>query len=148
MQDVLRSHIHLFSFKKTGFGNLSPRTRYGQLFCVCYALVGIPMFGILLAGVGDHMGTGLRKAVAKIETLFLVRMVCPAQEPNLSWIYAGVNSQLCIYLHAALTSPIITKKNLVLSDFLVSSIDVNATDVLHKLPNPVYRYGGELALMV
>ncbi|XP_030000541.1 potassium channel subfamily K member 4 isoform X2 [Sphaeramia orbicularis] len=57
-----------------GFGNLSPRTWRGQLFCVCYALVGIPMFGILLAGVGDHMGTVLRRAVAKIETLFLVRM--------------------------------------------------------------------------
>ncbi|XP_061690823.1 potassium channel subfamily K member 2 [Syngnathoides biaculeatus] len=60
-----------------GFGNLSPRTWYGQLFCVCYALVGIPMFGILLAGVGDHMGTVLRRAVAKIETLFLKRQVRP-----------------------------------------------------------------------
>ncbi|XP_077589120.1 potassium channel subfamily K member 2 [Stigmatopora nigra] len=60
-----------------GFGNLSPRTWYGQLFCVCYALVGIPMFGILLAGVGDHMGTVLRKAVAKIEALFLKRQVRP-----------------------------------------------------------------------
>ncbi|XP_063339256.1 potassium channel subfamily K member 4 [Pelmatolapia mariae] len=60
-----------------GFGNLSPRTLYGQLFCVCYALVGIPMFGILLAGVGDHMGTMLRRAVAKIETLFLKRKVRP-----------------------------------------------------------------------
>ncbi|KAM7417514.1 hypothetical protein PAMA_017245 [Pampus argenteus] len=60
-----------------GFGNLSPRTWYGQLFCACYALVGIPMFGILLAGVGDHMGTVLRRAVAKIETLFLKRKVRP-----------------------------------------------------------------------
>ncbi|KAK5864685.1 hypothetical protein PBY51_015908 [Eleginops maclovinus] len=60
-----------------GFGNLSPRTWYGQLFCVCYALVGIPMFGILLAGVGDHMGTVLRRAVAKVETLFLKRKVRP-----------------------------------------------------------------------
>ncbi|XP_067455615.1 potassium channel subfamily K member 10 isoform X2 [Thunnus thynnus] len=60
-----------------GFGNLSPRTWYGQLFCVCYALVGIPMFGILLAGVGDHMGTVLRRAVAKIETLFLKHKVRP-----------------------------------------------------------------------
>lgn len=63
-----------------GFGNLSPRTKYGQLFCVCYALVGIPMFGILLAGVGDQMGTILRRAVAKIENFFLVRMVCPSLE--------------------------------------------------------------------
>lgn len=72
--------FHLFAFiLLAGFGNLSPRTWFGQLFCVCYALVGIPMFGILLAGVGDHMGTVLRKAVAKIETLFLVRMVCAVQ---------------------------------------------------------------------
>lgn len=52
------------------------------MFCVCYALVGIPLFGILLAGVGDHMGTVLRRAVAKIETLFLVRTVCLNQEPT------------------------------------------------------------------
>ncbi|XP_060783920.1 potassium channel subfamily K member 4 isoform X2 [Neoarius graeffei] len=53
-----------------GFGNLSPKTEGGQLFCIFYALVGIPMFGILLAGVGDHLGTMLRRAVAKIEALF------------------------------------------------------------------------------
>ncbi|XP_058253997.1 potassium channel subfamily K member 4 isoform X2 [Hemibagrus wyckioides] len=53
-----------------GFGNLSPKTEAGQLFCIFYALVGIPMFGILLAGVGDHLGTMLRRAIAKIEALF------------------------------------------------------------------------------
>lgn len=66
-----------------GFGNMSPRTKYGQLFCVCYALVGIPMFGILLAGVGDQMGTVLRRAVSKVENFFLVRMVRPSPEPTL-----------------------------------------------------------------
>ncbi|KAJ8014869.1 hypothetical protein DPEC_G00020250 [Dallia pectoralis] len=60
-----------------GFGNLSPKTGLGRLFCVCYALVGIPMFGFLLAGVGDHMGTMLRKAVGNMETLFLKRQVSP-----------------------------------------------------------------------
>lgn len=60
-----------------GFGNISPKTEGGQLFCICYALVGIPMFGFLLAGVGDHLGTGLRKAVAKIEDLFRKWRVSP-----------------------------------------------------------------------
>ncbi|XP_029030471.1 potassium channel subfamily K member 4 [Betta splendens] len=60
-----------------GFGNISPKTEGGQLFCIFYALVGIPMFGILLAGVGDHLGTGLRKMVAKIENLFLKWRVSP-----------------------------------------------------------------------
>ncbi|XP_061596937.1 potassium channel subfamily K member 4 [Cololabis saira] len=60
-----------------GYGNISPKTAGGKAFCIFYALVGIPMFGILLAGVGDHLGTGLRKAVAKIETLFLKWRVSP-----------------------------------------------------------------------
>uniref|UniRef100_A0A3Q3E7D2 Potassium channel subfamily K member 4 n=1 Tax=Labrus bergylta TaxID=56723 RepID=A0A3Q3E7D2_9LABR len=60
-----------------GFGNISPKTEGGQLFCIFYALVGIPMFGFLLAGVGDHLGTGLRKAVLKIETLFRKWKVSP-----------------------------------------------------------------------
>ncbi|XP_053187829.1 potassium channel subfamily K member 4 [Scomber japonicus] len=60
-----------------GFGNISPKSEGGQLFCIFYALVGIPLFGILLAGVGDHLGTGLRKTVAKIETLFLKWRVSP-----------------------------------------------------------------------
>lgn len=63
----------------SGFGNISPKTEGGQLFCIFYALVGIPLFGILLAGVGDHLGTGLRKTVAKIENLFLVS---PLKSPS------------------------------------------------------------------
>ncbi|XP_023650868.1 potassium channel subfamily K member 4-like [Paramormyrops kingsleyae] len=60
-----------------GYGNISPKTEWGQLFCICYALVGIPMFGFLLAGVGQYLGNGLRKAVAKIEKLFLKWRVSP-----------------------------------------------------------------------
>ncbi|KAL4622999.1 potassium channel subfamily K member 4-like [Arapaima gigas] len=60
-----------------GFGHISPKTDGGQLFCIFYALVGIPMFGILLAGVGDHLGTLLRRAIGKIETLFLKWRVSP-----------------------------------------------------------------------
>ncbi|XP_048854043.1 potassium channel subfamily K member 4-like isoform X2 [Brienomyrus brachyistius] len=60
-----------------GYGNISPKTEWGQLFCIFYALVGIPMFGFLLAGVGQYLGNGLRKAVAKIEKLFLKWRVSP-----------------------------------------------------------------------
>ncbi|XP_027009278.1 potassium channel subfamily K member 4 [Tachysurus fulvidraco] len=60
-----------------GYGNISPKTPGGKLFCICYALVGIPMFGFLLAGVGDHLGTVLRHAIAKIEMLFLKWKVSP-----------------------------------------------------------------------
>ncbi|XP_051505647.1 potassium channel subfamily K member 4-like [Myxocyprinus asiaticus] len=71
-----------------GFGNISPKTKGGQLFCIFYALVGIPMFGILLAGVGDHLGTLLRRAVAKIETLFLRKGVKPTSVRIISAVFS------------------------------------------------------------
>lgn len=71
-----------------GFGNISPKTKGGQLFCIFYALVGIPMFGILLAGVGDHLGTLLRRAVAKIETLFLRKGVKPTSVRVISAVFS------------------------------------------------------------
>ncbi|XP_074815838.1 potassium channel subfamily K member 4 isoform X2 [Natator depressus] len=54
-----------------GFGNTSPKTDGGRLFCIFYALVGIPLFGMLLAGVGDHLGFSLRQAIGKVEDVFL-----------------------------------------------------------------------------
>ncbi|XP_055993330.1 potassium channel subfamily K member 16 [Sorex fumeus] len=39
-----------------GYGNLAPSTEAGQVFCVFYALVGIPLNVIFL----NHLGTGLR----------------------------------------------------------------------------------------
>lgn len=37
-----------------GYGHLSPASSYGKVFCVFYALFGIPMTGILLGAIGDR----------------------------------------------------------------------------------------------
>ncbi|KAG7279136.1 hypothetical protein CRUP_022331, partial [Coryphaenoides rupestris] len=50
-----------------GFGNTSPHTEGGRIFCIVYALLGIPLFGFLLAGVGDQLGTIFGKGIAKVE---------------------------------------------------------------------------------
>ncbi|XP_075440483.1 potassium channel subfamily K member 4 isoform X2 [Ascaphus truei] len=60
-----------------GFGNNSPKTEGGRIFCIFYALVGIPLFGILLAGVGDHLGSALRKLIGKVEIIFLKWRISP-----------------------------------------------------------------------
>ncbi|XP_069824375.1 potassium channel subfamily K member 4 isoform X2 [Dendropsophus ebraccatus] len=60
-----------------GFGNNAPKTEGGRLFCIFYALFGIPLFGILLAGVGDHLGSALRKGIGKVEMIFLKWHVSP-----------------------------------------------------------------------
>ncbi|XP_042539808.1 potassium channel subfamily K member 16 [Dipodomys spectabilis] len=46
-----------------GYGNLAPSTEAGQIFCVFYALVGIPLNVIFL----NHLGTGLRAHLATLE---------------------------------------------------------------------------------
>ncbi|KAM5138649.1 potassium channel subfamily K member 4 [Mantella aurantiaca] len=60
-----------------GFGNNAPKTEGGRIFCIFYALFGIPLFGILLAGVGDHLGSALRKGIGKVEMIFLKWRVSP-----------------------------------------------------------------------
>uniref|UniRef100_A0A3B3CNS1 Potassium two pore domain channel subfamily K member 2 n=1 Tax=Oryzias melastigma TaxID=30732 RepID=A0A3B3CNS1_ORYME len=52
-----------------GFGNISPHTEGGRIFCIIYALLGIPLFGFLLAGVGDQLGTIFGKGIAKVEKM-------------------------------------------------------------------------------
>ncbi|KAK1888605.1 Potassium channel subfamily K member 2 [Dissostichus eleginoides] len=55
-----------------GFGNISPHTEGGRIFCIIYALLGIPLFGFLLAGVGDQLGTIFGKGIAKVENMIVL----------------------------------------------------------------------------
>ncbi|XP_015808231.2 potassium channel subfamily K member 2 isoform X2 [Nothobranchius furzeri] len=54
-----------------GFGNISPHTQGGRIFCIIYALLGIPLFGFLLAGVGDQLGTIFGKGITKVEKMIV-----------------------------------------------------------------------------
>lgn len=60
-----------------GYGNIALHTDAGRLFCIFYALVGIPLFGMLLAGVGDRLGSSLRRGIGHIEAVFLVSCIVP-----------------------------------------------------------------------
>uniref|UniRef100_A0A7N6ABV3 Potassium channel domain-containing protein n=1 Tax=Anabas testudineus TaxID=64144 RepID=A0A7N6ABV3_ANATE len=52
-----------------GYGNIAPSTQGGKIFCILYAIFGIPLFGFLLAGVGDQLGTIFVKSIAKVEKI-------------------------------------------------------------------------------
>lgn len=62
------------SVLSAGFGNISPHTEGGRIFCIVYALLGIPLFGFLLAGVGDQLGTIFGKGIARVEKMFVVSL--------------------------------------------------------------------------
>ncbi|GFS05422.1 potassium channel subfamily K member 16 [Elysia marginata] len=44
-----------------GYGNMVPRTWGGQLFCIFYALFGIPIFGAVLVGTGERLQIPIKK---------------------------------------------------------------------------------------
>ncbi|KAK1793276.1 hypothetical protein P4O66_011673, partial [Electrophorus voltai] len=53
-----------------GYGNIAPSTEGGKIFCILYAIFGIPLFGFLLAGIGDQLGTIFVKSILKVEQVF------------------------------------------------------------------------------
>ncbi|NXU70470.1 KCNKA protein, partial [Oreotrochilus melanogaster] len=58
-----------------GYGNMAPSTVGGKVFCILYAIFGIPLFGFLLAGIGDQLGTIFGKSIARVEKVFRKKQV-------------------------------------------------------------------------
>lgn len=59
----------------TGYGNIAPSTEGGKIFCILYAIFGIPLFGFLLAGIGDQLGTIFVKSVLRVEKIYRVNWI-------------------------------------------------------------------------
>ncbi|MGH0185506.1 UNVERIFIED_CONTAM: hypothetical protein FKN15_018206 [Acipenser sinensis] len=57
------------------YGNIAPSTEGGKIFCIFYALFGIPLFGFLLAGIGDQLGTIFVKSIARVEKVFRKKQI-------------------------------------------------------------------------
>ncbi|KAJ3606272.1 hypothetical protein NHX12_025792 [Muraenolepis orangiensis] len=72
-----------------GYGNIAPSTEGGKIFCILYAIFGIPLFGFLLAGVGDQLGTIFVKSIAKVEKMFRISQTNIRVASTLLFILAG-----------------------------------------------------------
>ncbi len=51
---ILFLRYAFFKYFFVGYGNFSPKTDGGKIFCIIYGLVGIPICGIFLATTTDY----------------------------------------------------------------------------------------------
>lgn len=53
-------------YTTVGYGNIAPKTFWGRLVCIAYALVGIPLTLLFLANLGEMMANIFRLVYSKI----------------------------------------------------------------------------------
>uniref|UniRef100_A0A665WCV6 Potassium channel subfamily K member 10-like n=1 Tax=Echeneis naucrates TaxID=173247 RepID=A0A665WCV6_ECHNA len=72
-----------------GYGNIAPSTEGGKIFCILYAIFGIPLFGFLLAGIGDQLGTIFVKSILRVEKIFRISQTKIRVTSTILFILAG-----------------------------------------------------------
>ena len=84
---MISQHLYLLAL---GYGHLAPTTDSGRIFCIFYALIGIPLTWMLLARLGYMISCGVSRVISGFERRFLQR------EPSL----VGLKSTLVTFLMA------------------------------------------------
>ena len=50
----------------TGYGNIAPKTFWGRLVCIAYAVLGIPLMLLMLANIGEITANVFRYAYVNV----------------------------------------------------------------------------------
>ena len=56
----------IFNFNLPGYGHIAPKTVGGKMFCLLYALIGIPLMIVFSGHIGDLMADGFRWLYSRI----------------------------------------------------------------------------------
>lgn len=98
--DILKAFIFI---PYSGYGHLTPKTSGGQIFCIIYSLVAIPVAGIMLISVGSHVSLALQTFISFVEKKLLRREMGLNTEVK-STVVTFVFMVLIIIFGAILTS--------------------------------------------
>lgn len=81
-----------------GYGNLAPTGPMGRILTMVYALIGIPMNGILLSQLGEYFSRAFVKAHQKYKSYKHSSIDCPKKLTPLETGKAGLAAQILMYL--------------------------------------------------
>lgn len=129
-----------------GYGNQAPATSGGKAFIVIYALLGIPIMGLVLAGLGEKLDSLLKPLKDKVfikknekidqlvKTLILVALILLV----MSLIPAGIFAAIEGWSYGdAVYYTIITMTTIGFGDFVIGTSD-NDYRALYKLLSSVW----------
>lgn len=75
-------HAFFFAFtvcSTVGYGNISPTTTLGRMIMIAYSVIGIPVNGILFAGLGEYFGKTVIENVfekSKVKQNISIKFFC------------------------------------------------------------------------
>lgn len=68
-----------------GYGHIAPRTIWGRVFCMFYAFIGIPITGLMLRSIGDHLVDLIDRLVGCVD-----RRVLKREKPQSTFVRTSI----------------------------------------------------------
>ncbi|XP_023780121.1 potassium channel subfamily K member 3, partial [Cyanistes caeruleus] len=62
-----QSHTDLFPISRSGYGHAAPSTDGGKVFCMLYALLGIPLTLVMFQSLGERINTLVRALLRRLK---------------------------------------------------------------------------------
>jgi len=80
-------HAFFFAFtvcSTVGYGNISPTTFAGRMIMIAYSVIGIPVNGILFAGLGEYFGRTVSGQYILL-VVFQFEVICALEEDQFTF---------------------------------------------------------------
>jgi len=69
----------------SGYGHSTPETTSGKLFCMLFAIAGIPLGLIMFQSIGERVNTGIAFVLNKVSLNSITNPFIASRLPSISW---------------------------------------------------------------
>lgn len=88
--------MFFFLEPQSGYGNVTPETRNGKIFCLLFVTIGIPYFGYMMSILSDNINIVILKTGKKLE--FKLKRGLPAYMGTVTFVSIGLFFIVCLPL--------------------------------------------------